>query len=518
MTPVGELLCGRYRLERLLGQGGMADVFRAVDTTSEEPVAIKLVRSADPGLARRLAQEAKALARLDHPGLVRLLDADVHGDQAFLVMELVEGQTLAARLRRGPLSPARTAMLGRTLSGALAYVHDQGIVHRDVKPGNVLLGPGPRVRLADFGIARLADASSLTMTGTTLGTASYMAPEQLEHHAVGAPADVWSLGVILLESLTGHRVFEGTATEVVARRLAGPVPLPADLPTPWRLLFEGMLEHDPSRRPTAEQAAGLLSAAPYDEPWQRAAPDQLATMAIPVEPGNGARNLSGARPAGGAGAEATAAVSRGGGSTLVAPHPTPTPPPAGARRRRGLLWAALAVVVLAAAGVSAWALSSGTATLPAAHHGSATTTTSTPTTSTTTTTPPTTSSASAALVRDVEAGVASGAIRAKTSRTLLDQLNQALAQASGGHPDEAASTLGAMDGTIANEVQSGDMTPAEASTLVGDVAALATAIGVSNPATTTTTAAGAAGTSSTTSPSTSTTAGNANGNGNGNGH
>src|SRR5579863_188129 len=265
MITIDELLSGRYRIERLLGQGGMADVYRAVDTADGTAVAVKVVRSADPGLAQRLATEAKTLATLRHEGLVRLLDAGVHEGHAYLVMELVEGPTLAARLRRGALSPARTAVLGRTLSGALAYVHERGIVHRDVKPGNVLLGPGPRARLADFGIARLADAASLTATGTTLGTAAYMAPEQLEHHAVGPSADVWALGMILLECLTGRRVFEGTATEVVARRLAGPVPLPPDLPATWRLLFEGMLTADPARRPTASHVAGLLSAEPFEE-------------------------------------------------------------------------------------------------------------------------------------------------------------------------------------------------------------------------------------------------------------
>ena len=316
MIPVHDLLSGRYRIERLLGQGGMADVYRAVDLTNDTAVAVKLVRSAEPGLAQRLATEAKALEALDHPGLVRFLDAGVHEGHAYLVMELVEGPTLAARLRRGALSPERTAVLGRTLSGALAYVHERGIVHRDVKPANVLLGPGPRARLADFGIARLADASSLTVTGTTLGTAAYMAPEQLEHHAVTSSADIWSLGMILLECLTGQRVFEGTATEVVARRLAGPVPLPRDLPTTWRLLFEGMLQPDPTRRPTASHVAGLLSAQPFEEPWERT---EDATVAVAVA---GTPTAGGPRTPPVA---ATAAVAPVGGQTLVVPH---VPPPA----------------------------------------------------------------------------------------------------------------------------------------------------------------------------------------------
>ena len=540
MTQPGELLCGRYRIERLLGQGGMADVYRAVDTTNDETVAVKLVRSSDPTLARRLAQETKALASLEHPGLVRLLDAGVHGEQAFLVMELVEGPTLSARLRRGPLSPSRTAVLGRTLAGALAYVHGQGIVHRDVKPGNVLLGPGPRARLADFGIARLVDESSLTMTGTTLGTAAYMAPEQLEHHAVGTAADVWSLGVILLECLTGQRVFEGTAPEVVARRLAGPVPLPPDLPAPWRLLFEGMLQHDPLRRPTAEQTAGLLSAEPYTEPWQPRPHDPDATVAVPAgiaagaagaaaAAGAGAALAGGTAGAAGAGSEPTATLPRED-KTLVAPAAGPVPPvpagpvppvpapptgsrpggePGSRRNRWPWVWAAVAVAVLAAAGLSAWALS-GNKPPGAPHHS--TTTTSAPTTttsSTTTTTQPSVTTAADALSHDVNAGVSSGAISAKAGRSIIDDLNTALSASSNGQPNQAASALQAMDATIGRELQSGSMSQAEASTLFADIATLANALGVSTPSTSTSTTAGTGSSTTTTS---------AGGEGNGNGH
>jgi hypothetical protein len=529
MTPVDELLSGRYRIERMIGQGGMADVFRAVDITGGDPVAVKLVRSADPGLARRFAQEAKALARLEHPGLVRLIDAGVHDEQAFLVMELVEGPTLAARLRRGALSPLRTAMLGRTLAGALAYVHGHGIVHRDVKPANVLLGPGPRVRLADFGIARLAGTSSLTVTGTTLGTAGYMAPEQLEHHDVGPAADVWSLGVILLECLTGQRLFEGTPTEVVARRLAGPVPLPPDLPAPWHTLFSGMLAPDPARRLSAAQVAGLLTADPFAEPWQREPPatEPLAAAAAtaPGPGGNGRLGLSGAGAADGGGGRGGDSDGRTG--TLVAPVPAPVPPPgpepsAGrGRRRRNAALVALAVAVLAAGGLTAWALTSGNAPRRGAHSTSTTTSapTTTSTTAPTTTTTPTASTAAAALVHDAEAGVSAGTLTAGSSKTLLNELNQALSAASSGNQSQASSAVGAMDGTIANEVRGGTMSPSEASTLLADVSALATALGVSPAATTTTTGpSGPTGSTGSTGSSGSTGGGPGPGRGNGGGH
>jgi serine/threonine protein kinase len=503
MTLVDQILSGRYRIEHMLGQGGMSDVFRAVDVTTGEPVAVKVVRSADPDLARRMAQEAKALARLEHPGLVRLLDAGVHDEQAFLVMELVEGPTLAARLRRGPLSPSRTAMLGLTLADALAYVHAQGIVHRDVKPANILLGPESRVRLADFGIARMADGSSLTVTGTTLGTAAYMAPEQLEHHAVGTGADVWSLGVILLECLTGQRVFAGNASEVVVRRLAGPVPLPSDLPAPWRLLLEGMLAPAPENRPSAAHIAGLLSASPFAEPWQRVEPPAdaaAATLALsPPVAGNGHTG------------------------TLVAPSaPAPAPDQGAQRRRSRLLWGVVIAAVAIAAGLTAWALSAGHGPTPGAHRPPASTTTSvatTTTTSSTTTTLPTPSSAAAALVRDAEAGVAANTLSSDASKTILDDLNQALSASSSGDQSQVSKAISSMQRTIADQVQSGSMPAAEASTLEADVATLATALGATtSPTTTSPPTAGNTGNTGNTGAGTTTTAASGGGGNRGNGH
>ncbi len=171
---------GRYRLVRLLGQGGMSDVYEALDQEDGDAVAVKIVRSGDPDTALRLSREAQALSRVAHSGLVRLLDSGLVDGQAFLVMELVEGTTLAESLRKGALGPAcASADLGVELAGALAYVHGQGMVHRDVKPSNILVGSDGRPKLSDFGIARLDDASTLTIMQTTLGPPPTWLPNSL---------------------------------------------------------------------------------------------------------------------------------------------------------------------------------------------------------------------------------------------------------------------------------------------------------------------------------------------------
>lgn len=453
--PTTDLLAGRYRLQQALGHGGMSDVYRATDETGGPPVAVKLVRSTDPELARRLTQEADAVARLDHPGLVRVLGSGVHEGRPYLLMELVEGPSLAERLRKGPLPPDRAAALGVALAEALAYVHSQGIVHRDVKPANVLLGPGPRARLADFGIAQLVDASSLTMTGTTLGTAAYMAPEQIEHHRVGAAADVWSLAAILFECMTGRRGFEGGPAEVMARRLSGEGPPLDALPAPWAMLLASMLAHDPERRPDAAEVAELLGSPVYGRPWT---PPEIPTTPVPAA-------LDGAA----AGAAATMAGRSS--STMVGV-------PALHRRTQGRRFAGpLAALAVAAVLVVllVWALAGASSKRPAANAN--TTTTS----STTTTLSP--SGASGALVRDVQQAESNGSLSANAGRVILDELGQALASAAQGDAQGASDALGAIDNTIAASADSGQASPADASTLMADVATLAAVLNVPAPTT-----------------------------------
>ena len=171
----------------------------------DRPVAIKVLRDGESGDEERFANEVRLLARFSHPNLVRVLDAGEFGRRGYLVMELIEGATLAQRLSTGPLSDRETAHIGAGIADALGYVHAHGIIHRDIKPANVLLDTNGGAHLADFGIARLLDTTGFTMTGMMLGTPAYLAPEQVEGREIGPAADVYSLGLVLYECLSGHR-------------------------------------------------------------------------------------------------------------------------------------------------------------------------------------------------------------------------------------------------------------------------------------------------------------------------
>ncbi|MEU2205123.1 protein kinase [Microbacterium oleivorans] len=274
---VGDTLADRYRLIAQVGQGGMARVFRADDTALGRTVAVKVLRPGVEGAAgapERARSEVTLLASLNHPSLVTLFDAHLTGSPEYLVMEFVDGPTLSSRIAEGPLPPAEVAALAAELGEALHVVHASGVVHRDMKPSNVLLAPPhlpggrPRAKLADFGIALLLDSARLTTPGTIIGTAAYLAPEQVQGGDPAPPADVYALGLVLLEALTGERAYPHTdGVGAALARLTTPPTIPDALGPAWTSLLSRMTATRPEERPTAlavVEAAERLRTAPVD--------------------------------------------------------------------------------------------------------------------------------------------------------------------------------------------------------------------------------------------------------------
>ncbi|WP_456600521.1 protein kinase domain-containing protein [Blastococcus sp. SYSU DS0616] len=253
------LLGGRYELLSLLATGGMGQVWRGRDVVLDRPVAVKVLRSeytGDPTFLARFRAEARHSALLTHRNVAALFDygesTDTDGEAlAFLVMELVEGESLAAVLaREGRLAVDRTLDVLRQAAAGLAAAHAAGLVHRDVKPGNVLVGADGIVRITDFGIAWSAASAPLTQTGQVVGTAHYLSPEQAGGSQAGPPSDVYALGMIGYECLAGHRAFDGdNPVQIALRQLREPPPpLPADVPDAVRTLIDRALLKDPAER------------------------------------------------------------------------------------------------------------------------------------------------------------------------------------------------------------------------------------------------------------------------------
>lgn len=284
-----EVIAGRYRVGEVIGSGGMSTVYRAVDEQLVRAVAVKILTGAsgDPHRVRRERAEITVLAGLSHHCLVTLFDADVTVidgvERTFLVMELVEGPALGERLTAGPMPLSEVRVLAMDLAEALHVVHEHGIVHRDVKPGNVLLAsttvPGrPFVaKLADFGIATLLDSTAITGTGTVMGTAAYISPEQALGPRAGPSSDMYALGLVLLEAATGVRAFPGTLAESVSGRLRRDPTIPGDLGYEWKSLLTALTLRSPEERPTALDVLTRLARSPGDD---------LSTAAYPVVVGD----------------------------------------------------------------------------------------------------------------------------------------------------------------------------------------------------------------------------------------
>ncbi|WP_067717886.1 protein kinase domain-containing protein [Nocardia yamanashiensis] len=259
MLNNGAMIADRYRLQRLIATGGMGQVWEALDTRLDRRVAVKVLKaefSADPTFRHRFRTEARTTAQLNHPGIAGIYDYGETldpsgGETAYLVMELVQGEPLNAVLNRlNRLSVMQGLDMLEQTGRALQVAHAAGVVHRDVKPGNILVTPTGQVKITDFGIAKAVDASPVTKTGMVMGTAQYIAPEQATGEDATAASDVYSLGVVGYEALSGARPFTGDGALTVAMKHVRdtPPPLPADLPPNVRELIEITMAKDPAQR------------------------------------------------------------------------------------------------------------------------------------------------------------------------------------------------------------------------------------------------------------------------------
>ncbi|MPZ25349.1 MAG: protein kinase [Micromonosporaceae bacterium] len=273
MHGAGVQLGGRYRLDERIGGGGMGEVWRGTDEVLGRTVAVKIMLPAlldEPGFAERFRAEARTMARLKHPGVVNVYDYSSDASAAFLVMEYVEGDPLSRTLGRvGRLTAARTMALIAQAADALEAAHAAGVVHRDVKPGNLMVRANGTLVLTDFGISR-SEVAGITGTGTVLGTASYLSPEQAAGQVATAASDVYALGVVAYQCLAGRRPFEGeNPLEIAMKHVREPPPdLPGDIPPAVRDIVMRALAKDPANRwpssaalsAVARQAAATLGA------------------------------------------------------------------------------------------------------------------------------------------------------------------------------------------------------------------------------------------------------------------
>ncbi|WP_051793046.1 serine/threonine-protein kinase [Kibdelosporangium aridum] len=277
------VLADRYRLISQLGRGGTARVLKAWDQRLDREVAIKIFQPhADPVGRLRFEDEAKLLAGFDHPRLVTVFDSGVANGEPFLVLELIKGPQLGRRIDEGPMPVDEVRRIGIGVAEGLAYVHAKNVVHRDIKPGNVLLDADGFPHLADFGLAKLLARSGITASDRLVGTAAYLSPEQVLGTEVGPPADIYGLGLILLECLTGEIEYPGLDAETVLARLNRRPKIPEDIPEPLAQALDLMTRNDPDERPTACECVELLRAdrptTPLPRPQRRFLPKAAAII------------------------------------------------------------------------------------------------------------------------------------------------------------------------------------------------------------------------------------------------
>jgi serine/threonine-protein kinase len=406
----GLLLDGRYRLEERIATGGMGDVWRAVDETLRRDVAVKVLRpdtATDSGFAERFRAEARHMGVLTHPNIGTVHDFGDDQGTAYLVMEYLEGEPLSSIIRdQAPLEPQTVTDILLQVASALQAAHDAGVVHRDVKPANIVVDSAGYAKLTDFGISRALSEAPLTQTGEVLGTPHYLSPEQAQGQPASSLSDVYALAVVGYEMITGERPFAGDSmvTTALAHVSSPAPPLPEDVPDPLRTTVMASLAKDPSQRPQSAGAfAEALRSAPDELPEElrRAAASAVAPVIVGVPvtlpPDMPLPTSIISTP------EATILTPPGMAPLAVGHSAAPlTPAPAGHEGadaspnrslRRLLVAAAVVVVVVVVAVALALGNSAGSATTPpspspsAAPSSIATPATATHTTATVTTTP-----------------------------------------------------------------------------------------------------------------------------------
>ncbi len=324
----GYHLGGRYSLVSRIASGGMGDVWKADDDVLDRTVAVKVLRPStdgEPVFARRFRDEALYTANLSHPNIATTYDYGEEDSLAFLVMELVDGEPLSDLVRReGALPPERVRTMMAQAALALGAAHEAGVVHRDVKPANILVASDGTVKLTDFGIARAIDGSGHTQTGEVLGTPHYLSPEQALGEAATGASDLYALGIVAHEMLTGRRPFEKNTPVATALAQVNdpPPPLPEHVPAGLRALVEQCLAKRPEDRPASARELGERLGLPGSELGtdESAALDVLGTAAE-------AEELRADRATGTEDAHGSGAAPTGGPREAVDPTPTPTQSP-----------------------------------------------------------------------------------------------------------------------------------------------------------------------------------------------
>jgi len=464
MSENVRVLNGRYEVESRLGEGGMAKVFAGTDRLLGRKVAVKVLSSQyaqDKTFVERFRREAQAAAGLNHPNVVSVFDTGSDDGVHYIVMEHVEGRTLAHIIgEEGALPPARAVEIAVDVCRALSSAHEKGMVHRDVKPGNMLLTPDGGVKVADFGIARVASGEPLTVTGSVMGTASYLSPEQARGGSIDARSDIYSLGCVLYEMLTGKTPFAGDSLVSIAYKHVEEEPTAPSLVNPAvpaglsAVVTKAMAKDPADRYQSADEMAGELREASADAAPAKAVPTNERTEVLPVSPG---------------------------GRTTTAPLPVTV------SRERGRRWwpLATAAVVLAVLALAVALILARDDPLPVSRP-SLPPVTSPPVTSSPSPSPSPTAvalsvdEALAGLTQAVEAGA--GVLGDEAVEEILNRVDDAFnVYREDGNLEEAVLRLGELEGAILAEMQVGDIAVETGNPIVEGIRALAVAMQADPP-------------------------------------